>query len=91
MCDDVWSALGFSPNYGRQLFPLAFFILQSLPASQAVRGVRRLLAVCTCASKRAFTNAEARALLLETVMHPGVGLRHLCLCKALQVILSTDS
>lgn len=46
MGDDVWSALGFSPNYGRQLFPLTFFILQSLPLSQAVRGVCRLLALC---------------------------------------------
>lgn len=44
---------------------------------------------CTCALKRAFTNAEARAPLLEKVSHSGAGFNHLCSRKALPVILST--
>ena len=46
MGDDVWSALGFSPNYGRELLPPTFFVLQSLPPSQAVRELCTLLALC---------------------------------------------
>lgn len=52
------------------------------------RGAQITPSVCTWALKGLLNN-EARAPPLEMLIHSGVGLRHLCVYKALQAILST--